>query len=121
MLGKNWGFALIAILTLTLGIGANTAIFSTVSALLLRPYPFPGLHQIVLIEEVDAHRGMDVTRSAPADYLDLQREARSFEQLGAFRYTDLSLTRNGELDGVTGGQVSANLFDLLGAKAAFGR
>src|SRR5215467_12199639 len=83
-LRKNLGFSVIAIITLALGICANTAVFSIVNALILRPYPFPDLNRIVLMRAAGAKVTSHV-RIAPADYLDLKRDNAYFDKLAAFQ------------------------------------
>src|SRR5215469_17408445 len=83
-LRKKPGFAVTAVLTLALGIGANTAVFSIVNALILRPYPFPQLDQLVLLRAGGANVVSEV-KVAPADFLDLQREEPIFQGLAAYR------------------------------------
>src|SRR5713101_4323021 len=88
---KKPGFTVIAVLTLMLGIGANTAIFSIVNALLLRPYPFRELERIVLVRPTGPEQSFDDLRIPTAKFLDLKNETRSFEQMSAFRNSNLSL------------------------------
>ena len=120
MLLKNRGFTTVAVLTLALGIGANTATFSTVNALLLHPFPFPYLDRLVLPSEVRDTQGEDTNRFAPADYIDLTRQTHSLDGVAAYRYANLVFTE-GETEGVEGAAVSSNLFQLLGVNAASGR
>src|SRR5437867_4853563 len=86
---KNPGFTPVAVLTLALGIGANTAIFSVVNGVLLRPLPFRDPDRLVRIWESQGERNGNVT--AP-DFLDWQRRQRVFESLGAFTSVTLNLT-----------------------------
>ena len=74
---KNPGFTVVAVLTLALGIGANTAMFSVVNAVLLRPLPFPEPGQLMLV------KGSGINNFAAPDFRDLAEQNRSFEQLGA--------------------------------------
>ncbi len=120
-LGKKPGFAAVAVLTLALGLGANTAIFSVVNALLLRPYPFPGLDRLVLLRPTDHGRAADDFRIAPADFLDLKSETQSYEQMSAFRYGDYSLTGAGLPESVAAAAVMPNFFDVIGVQPALGR
>jgi putative ABC transport system permease protein len=114
------GFTLTAILTLALGIGANTAIFSTVNALLLRPYPFPKLDRLMLLREADPnHPGED--RSAPADYLDIRAQARAFSDIAAFRFGDFNLGNESGTGAIEGYRVTTNLFQMIGARPLLGR
>jgi putative ABC transport system permease protein len=131
-LGKSPGTTAAAVVTLGLGIGALTAVFSWMSALLLRPYAFPDLDRLVTVWERHPQQGLDPTghaRSAsgaqnpvaPADYLDLDRDSRAFESLSAYRYRDFYLTGGGEPELVQGAQVTPDLFSTLGVRPARGR
>ena len=114
------GFTMTAILTLALGIGANTSIFSTVSALLLRPYPFPKLDRLVLLREGDLNQpGQDT--AAVADYFDFRAQVRAFSDIAAFRFGDFNVGTNSGTESVEGYHVSTNLFQLIGTQPLFGR
>src|SRR5215469_6695813 len=89
-LAKNPGFTTIAVLTLALGIGANTAIFSVVNGVLLNPLPFPDSHRIVTMYQ-DKPNFPKGSISYP-NFLDWQRENRCFEALAAYRWSDGSIT-----------------------------
>lgn len=119
-LRKKPGFALTAILTLALGIGANIAVFSIVNALILRPYPFAELDRIVLLRAAGPKVVSDI-RIAPADFLDLQRDSSVFQGLAAYRANESNLTGTGEAQTVVTATVSPNFFDLLGVQPVFGR
>src|SRR5260370_26575970 len=88
---KNRGFTVLAVITLTLGIGANTAVFSMVNALLLRPYPFRDLERLVLITRSGNNSGSE-TRVAPADFVELQQSNKMFASVTAFQYKLWNLT-----------------------------
>ncbi|HWX25427.1 MAG TPA: ABC transporter permease, partial [Vicinamibacteria bacterium] len=120
VLARRPGFSLAVVLTLSLGIGANTAIFSTVSALLLRPHDFPELDRLILLDET-APNQVARERFAPADYVDLRNEATVFGQLTAARFADANLTGAGDPQTVEGYQVSANFFSVLGGFPERGR
>src|SRR6476661_701547 len=110
-----------AIVTLALGMGANTATFSVVHAVLLQSLPYPRPGQLVTITESNAQN--DVTQQfqvAPGDYLDF-RNARSFAEAGAFDTFSYSLTGSGAPERVVGAAMSAGLFHLLGSAPAIGR
>src|ERR1700674_5810014 len=89
---KQPAFAIIAVLTLALGIGANTAIFSMVNALLLKPLPFPNLDRIVALWDKVPSRGVERNEVALANYLDWRAQNKSFEQLGVYRWWSTNLT-----------------------------
>jgi len=119
MLRTKPGFTFIAVLTLSLGIGANTAIFSVVNAVLLRPLPFKDPERLVWFWGVQPQ--LSQGPHAPADFLDYQTQNSSFEQMAAFRNLSFTLTGTGEPKRVDGRIVSANYFSLLGVEAARGR
>src|SRR4051812_46718443 len=121
MLLKNPAFTAIAVLALALGIGANTAIFSVVNALLLRPLPYKNPDQLVVIWENATHLGFPKNTPSPANFLDWQKQATVFAGMGAFAEKTFNLTGVGEPERLEGRRVSANLFDLLGVKPVIGR
>jgi putative ABC transport system permease protein len=119
MLARNPGFTTVAVLTLALGIGANTAIFSVVNAVLLRPLPFDHPDRIVTLGEKtkDGNR-MNV---GYATYVDWQTESRTFEHLAAYRWWDPSLIGEGPPERLSGLRVSQPFFSILGVQPALGR
>ena len=122
MLLKKPGFSLIAILTVALGIGANTAIFSIVNAVLLRPIPYPEPEQ--LIWAWGNYRGGTNSASVnPLDFLDYRTSNKSFAQFGAsFSFGSfVTLTGNGEPERLRSGVVTANFFDVFGIKPVLGQ
>ena len=122
MLAKAPGFTAIAVLTLALGIGANTAIFSMVNALLLHPYDFRDLDRLVKVwEDRGIDEGADSRFIAPADAADLRANLKDFADLTTFRCGDFNLTAKGNADHALGCHVSANFFAVLGVKPALGR
>jgi putative ABC transport system permease protein len=118
---KNPGFTAIAVLALALGIGANSAIFSVVNALLLRPLPYQDPSQLVVIWENAAHLGFPKNTPSPANFLDWQKQSTLFETMAAFAERSFNLTGIGEPERLDGRRVSANLFSLLGVKPIIGR
>lgn len=121
-LRKNAGFTLIAVLTLALGIGANTAIFSMVNALLLHPYNFPDLDRLVRVwEDRGIDESIDSRNIAAADAVELQLGTQAFDALTSYRCTDSNLDRDGNVAPVRSCAVSANFFDVLGVAPASGR
>jgi predicted permease len=120
-LRKSPGFTAIAVITLALGIGANTAVFSTVSALLLHPQSFPDMDRLALLREGRPSLGEDEKTFAPADLSDLTLQTHSFEGVAAFRFANFNLTWSDREAGAEGAVVSANFFHLLGVDAAIGR
>jgi putative ABC transport system permease protein len=111
LLTKSPGFTLISILTLALGIGANTAIFSVVNAVLLKPLPYPNPDSLISL------RG---SHSLP-DVLDVARESRTLEQLGTFADFDFDMTQGSEPERVEGAIVGGDLLPALGVLPVLGR
>jgi putative ABC transport system permease protein len=118
---KRPGFTLIAVVTLALGIGANTAIFSAINALLLKPLPFPELDRVVAIWDKMPSRGVLHNEVTLANYLDWQAQNKSFEQLAIYRWFSANLTGGDTPERVQGFAVSANFLDALGVKPIMGR
>src|SRR5882724_2577673 len=121
VLAKNPAFTIIAVVALALGIGANSAIFSVVDAVLLRPLPFKHPEQLVMVWENAAHMGFPKNTPSPANFLDWQKQAQSFTGMAAMVERSFNLTGVGEPERLDGRRVSANLFDLLGVPALLGR
>ncbi len=115
---KRIGFTAVAVTTLALGIGANTAIFSIASAVLLQPLPYPDADRLVLMME--ENRGKWGPVSYP-NYVDWRRDSGAFEQMAAFRPTDLVYAGLGPAERTPGRKVSANFFATLGVRPALGR
>src|SRR5947209_19213121 len=114
-LAKSPGFTAIAVLTLALGIGANTAIFSFISSWILRPSPFPDVDRIVLLFESNKKTGNE-TSVSPADWADWIQKSNIFEDLAAADFSSYNLSGNDEPVKIPGYEVSANFFRVLGAK-----
>jgi len=122
MLVKQPGFTLIAIVTLALGIGANTAIFSVVNAVLLRPLPFKESDRLVMIwHHGAAAAGGDRTPLAVADLLDLRAQSHSFEGIAAFQYATLNYSGGEVPVQVRGVNVTSNFLTVLGVGVQLGR
>src|SRR5690348_4001958 len=121
MLRKSPGFSLTAVLTLALGIGATTAIFSVVNAVLLKSLPYDHSDKLVFVQErIPKFSQRAVSVSAP-DVLVMQRENHVFDDLAAFRGEALNLSGAGEPQRLLGERVSSSLFPMLGAHALLGR
>jgi putative ABC transport system permease protein len=114
-------FTLIAVVTLALGIGANTTIFSTINALLLKPLPFPQLDRVVAIWDKVPSRGVMHNEVTFANYLDWQSQTQSFEQLALDRWWSANLTGIDPPERIQGFLVTANFFDAVGIKPVMGR
>ncbi len=115
-------FSAIALAMLALGIGANTAIFSVVYTVLLRPLPFPDADRIVQIWESRVEQGWDRTSVAPANFWDLREMSRAFEDLGAYRFSSANLTGLDYPERLNVGRVTSGFFGrVLGVRPALGR
>jgi putative ABC transport system permease protein len=121
MLGKAPGFTAVAVLTLALGIGANSAIFSVVYSTLLRPLPFPHADRLQMIWETDASLGITRGATSPAQFLDWKKQNRSFEEMSVLRAWFYTITGRNEPEQLWGMAASANFFHLLGVKPLAGR
>src|SRR5437660_1182480 len=118
---KQPAFTVIAVLTLALGIGANSAIYSVVNALLVKPLPFSDLDRIVALWDHVPSRGVERNEVALADYLDWRAQNQTFEQLGVYRWWSANLTGIEPPERIQGFLVTANFLDLVGVKPALGR
>jgi len=122
MLAKNRAFTAVAILTLALGIGANTAIFSCINAWIIKPLPYPQSERLMVFATHDQKNGWTSEHvTSPADFFDFQKQNTSFEQSVAWAGASLNLTGDGRPELVDGGRVTWNFFDTLGAKPILGR
>jgi len=119
MLVKNPGFTAVVVLTLALGIGANTAIFSVVNGVLLSPLPFPNAKRVVSMFQ-DKPNFPKGSISYP-NFLDWQHDNRTFESIAAYRWADGSISGVGEPEEVKAQRVSATFFPILGVKPILGR
>ena len=113
---KRPAFTLVAAITLALGIGANTAIFSSVYALLLKPLPFPELDRVVAVWDSYPSKGVVRNEVAMANYLDWKAQNQSFEQLALYTWWSTNLTGVEAPERIQGMSVTANFFDALGVK-----
>src|SRR5437867_2051779 len=118
---KSPGFTAVAVLALALGIGANSAIFSVVDAILIKPLPYKDPHRLVMVWEANPHRERAKNVISPGNFLDWQSQNTVFEQMAALNETRLNLTGSAEPEEIRGQAVTANLFPMLGANAALGR
>lgn len=119
MLHKSPGFTAVAVLTLALGIGANTTIFSIVNAILLRPLPYPSANRLVAIYNYTASDGNE--SFSYLDFLEWQRQNRSFASLATYRRSNFTLAGTAQAENLLGDLVSAEFFDTLGVKPVIGR
>ena len=118
---KNPGFAAIAILTLALGIGANTAIFSVVYAVLLKPLPYPAPNQLVVVFEAKPQEGVNFTGVSYMDFEDVRAQNGVFTELAGNQEHDLTVTGRGEPFVADTAVVTAGLFDVLQVAPLMGR
>ena len=122
MLAKNPGFTVVAILTLALGIGANTAMFSYLNAWLIKPLPYPQADRLFIFQSHDKKRGWTgAYLTSTASFLDFQKQNTAFEQTAGWAGWNFNLTGDGTPALVEGGRVNWNFFDVLGAKPLLGR
>jgi predicted permease len=121
MLVKRPGFTVIAVLSLALGIGANTAIFSLVSAVLIKPLPFPEAERLVMVWEDASSIGFPQDTPSPGNYSDWKTQNQVFEDMAALSWQSFNITGDGEPERVSAYAVTANCFPLLGIQPALGR
>jgi predicted permease len=116
------GFAAVAIVTLALGIGANTAMFSVVNSVLLRPLPYRNPDRIFSLQQMSTRHGEPAESAfSYADFADYQAQNRTFEDLAAYNETDLTLSGAGEATHIRGAEVSSSAFRILGVQPTLGR
>jgi predicted permease len=124
VLAKSPGFTLVAVVSLALGIGANSAIFTAINAVLLRPLPYKEAEQLVLLWQVNRQEGdFEVKVSAP-DYVDWKEQNRVFEGIAAFGAvsgTGFNLSGAGHPERISATAVTGNIFSVLGVVPALGR
>jgi putative ABC transport system permease protein len=121
MMRKNPGFTLVAVLTLALGIGANTAIFSLVNAVLLRPLPYSDPDRLVVMVKSYPQKGLDSWGLSQADFAMYRDQNHVFERMAAYTSTGFNLTDVGEPERIRGASVTADFFSVLGASPVLGR
>jgi predicted permease len=115
------GFTAVAVITLALGIGANTAIFSIVNAVLLRQLPYDRPDRLVSILESNPRRGLPVTAVSPANFLDWRRQSTAFSAMAATQFLSFNYTGSSGAIRINGAAVSTNLLSLLGRQPVMGR
>src|SRR5690349_8113246 len=118
---KRPGLTAVALITLGLGIGVNTAIFSVVDSVLLRPLPLREPSRLVAVWEHTPTLGIAQNHMAPANFFDLRQHNDVFEGVAAFSDYNANLTGSGEPEQLSGQLVTANVFSLLGVQPALGR
>jgi predicted permease len=120
-LRRSPAFTLVAVCSLALGIGAHTAIFSLVSAVLLKPLPFRDADRLMLVWEEQPKIGAVHDNVQPATYVDWKTQNRSFDEMGALTWMSFNITGEGEPEKVASYGVTANVFPMLGVEPALGR
>src|SRR4030081_3096001 len=110
---KRPGFTLVALITLALGIGANTAIFSVVNAVVLRPLPYAEPDRLMTLWETMP--GSDQRSVAPGNFVPCRPQHKTFQDMAAMFYANFNLTSDGAPDRIDGAAVTSNLMSVLGA------
>jgi len=118
---KNPGFTLIAVATLALGIGANSAMFSVVNTVLLQPFSFRNPEQLVVVWERSLKQNLPRMVVSPPNFADWRNQNQVFQDVAAYRLQDFNVVTSGEPEQVKGLRVSATMFSLLGVQPALGR
>jgi len=124
VLRRSPSFALAVIVVFALGIGANTAIFSIVNTVLLRPLPFQDSDRLVRLFHVPPQStfpGLKTFSISPANFLDWQRRARSFDGMAMYQFREFALTGSGGAESILAAAVGKGFFDIVGTKPALGR
>jgi predicted permease len=119
MLMKSRGFTVVALLTLALGIGANTAIFSVVNGVLLQPLPYKDPGRLVVVGESTPQ--FDMMSLSYPNFVDWRQQSRSFESIAAFNWQDYNLTGTGDPEHLSGKRVSASFFSVFGILPVLGQ
>jgi putative ABC transport system permease protein len=120
-LSRSPGFTAVTLITLALGIGANTAIFSIVNAVLLRPLPYPEAGNLVMVWATDSKRGVSEDVASYPNFEEWKSQAKSFQGLAAFSRRGMIIAGEGEAEMVPAMQTTADMFELLGTLPAMGR
>src|SRR5688572_4886761 len=120
-LRRSRGFTAAAVVTLVLGIGATTAMFTVVSAVLLRPLPYRDPDRLVMVWQEYINRGWGIVGVSHANLAAIARQSRTLEAVGGFQPTTVSLSNGGDPQRVDGARVTSGLFGMLGVAPAAGR
>jgi putative ABC transport system permease protein len=121
MLRKNPGFTVVAVLTLALGIGANSAIFSVVNAVVLQPLPYQAPAQLLFLSGVVRQTGAVGVSMSHTKFTQIQEQTRTLETVAAFYATAFNLVRDREPEAISGNRVTSNFFHVLGISSIRGR
>jgi putative ABC transport system permease protein len=120
-LAKSPGFTLIAVLTLALGIGANTAIFSVINSVLLRPLPYPRSEQLVAISDSNPAKNIEQSKLTPVKYAELVASQKSFSHIAGYEFENLSLPSGDHAESITVAKTVGPIFPLIGVAPFLGR
>ena len=121
LLRKSPLFSVAVVLTIALGVGANTAIFSVVNAVLLRPLPYADPTRLVWIAERNDRLNLPTFATSVLNYLSWKEQSHTFERLGAFGFASFNLTGQGNAEQFAGGTITPSLLPLLGITPVLGR
>ena len=121
MLLKNPRFTVVSVLSLAIGIGANTAIFSVTNALLFRPLPYKDAERLVILWNRSPGLNVEQDWFSPGQYLDIKAENQVFENVAATIDSSFNLTGQGTPERIEGARVSSSLFNVLGTQPVVGR
>jgi putative ABC transport system permease protein len=120
-MSKNPGFFAVAVAALALGIGANTAIFSAVEAVLLKRLPYAQPDRLVIVWEDASYLGFEFNTPAPGNYIDWRAQNHVFTDMAATRFTGANLTGDGKPEQLSGKKITSSFFDVLGVQPVLGR
>ena len=118
---RNPGFAIVSVLALALGIGANTAIFTVVNSILLRPLRFPASDRLIVVQDRNLKAGFPQFSLSPGNYVDYRDHNHSFTAFAAISEQGLNLSGGTEPERLHGARVTGEFFDVFGAKPQLGR
>ena len=121
MLRRSPAFTVTAVFTIALGIGANSAIFSVASGVLLRPLPYPAPHELAMVWMDNARINLREDWHSFPDYADYRQQSTTFTDMAIFNGTSRTFSGEGDPERVLGAHSSSNLFDVLGVREARGR
>jgi len=115
------GFTFLVVGTLAVGIGANSAIFSVLNGVVLKPLPYAEPHELLMVWESNPSQGLEQSTTSAATFVDWRERSHAFESMAAYRYRGYTLTLDGAPERVTSVEASPALFDLLGVRPELGR
>src|SRR6185503_12283913 len=121
MLLKKPAFTVVAVMTLALGIGANSTIFSFVNGILLRPLPFQNPEQLMMLDETASKRGISSMGVSFPNFADWREQNHVFEDIAAYQGDTYTVVDGGEPEQISGARVSAGMFEILGVSPTLGR